>query len=154
MASSSSSQLRLMSDLKAIINEPTGGCSASPLSDDNIFVWSATIFGPDETPWEGVFSLRLTFGNNYPEKPPRVRFTSEMFHPNVYHDGTLCMDIIQDAWSPCHNVSTILTSVQSLLTDPNPASPANPEAAQLYQHDIQAYNKRVRRCARRSIESS
>ncbi|XP_062101310.1 ubiquitin-conjugating enzyme E2 1-like [Humulus lupulus] len=155
MASSSSSQLRLMSDLKAIINEPTGGCSASPLSDDNIFVWSATIFGPDETPWEGgVFSLRLTFGNNYPEKPPRVRFTSEIFHPNVYHDGTLCMDIIQDAWSPCHNVSTILTSVQSLLTDPNPASPANPEAAQLYQNDIQAYNKRVRRCARRSIESS
>ncbi|KAJ8451769.1 hypothetical protein Cgig2_007252 [Carnegiea gigantea] len=77
----------------------------------------------------------------------------------VYHDGTLCMDIIQDAWSPCHNVATILTSIQSLLTDPNPASPANPEAAQLYQHDIQAYNKfvtlltmRVRRCARKSIE--
>lgn len=33
--------------------------------------------------------------------------------------------------------------LQSLLTDPNPASPANPEAAQLYQHDIQAYNKFV-----------
>lgn len=30
----------------------------------------------------------------------------------VYHDGTLCMDIIQDAWSPCHNVATILTSIQ------------------------------------------
>ena len=30
----------------------------------------------------------------------------------VYSDGTLCMDIIQNAWSPCHNVSTILTSVQ------------------------------------------
>ncbi|KAF6157962.1 hypothetical protein GIB67_015278 [Kingdonia uniflora] len=74
------------------------------------------------------------------------------FH-SIYHDGTLCMDIIQDAWSPCHNVSTILTSVQSLLTDPNPASPANPEAAQLYQHDVQAYNRRVRRCARRSTES-
>ncbi|XP_042508394.1 ubiquitin-conjugating enzyme E2-17 kDa-like isoform X1 [Macadamia integrifolia] len=153
-SSSSSSQLRLMSDLKSIINEPPEGCSASPMSDDNLFVWSATIFGPEETPWEGgVFGLRLIFGDNYPEKPPRVRFTSEIFHPNVYHDGTLCMDIIQDAWSPCHNVSTILTSIQSLLTDPNPASPANPEAAQLYQHDIQAYNKRVRRCARRSIES-
>ncbi|XP_015890411.1 ubiquitin-conjugating enzyme E2 2 isoform X2 [Ziziphus jujuba] len=116
MASSSSAQLRLMSDLKSIINEPPEGCSASPLSEDNLFVWSATIFGPDETPWEGgVFSLRLTFGDNYPEKPPRVRFTSEIFHPNVYHDGTLCMDIIQDAWSPCHNVSTILTSVQQFV---------------------------------------
>ncbi|KAL5707226.1 E2 ubiquitin-conjugating enzyme [Ranunculus cassubicifolius] len=153
MASSSSSQLRLLSDLKSIISEPPEGCSASPSSDENLYVWSATIFGPDESPWEGgMFGLRLTFGNNYPEKPPRVRFTSEIFHPNVYHDGTLCMDIIQDAWSPCHNVSTILTSVQSLLTDPNPASPANPEAAQLYQHDIQAYNRRVRRCARKSAD--
>ncbi|XP_042382923.1 ubiquitin-conjugating enzyme E2 2-like isoform X2 [Zingiber officinale] len=127
--------------------------SASPSSDENLFVWSATILGPDETPWEGgVFGLRLTFGDSYPAKPPRVRFTSEVFHPNVYIDGTLCIDIIQDAWSPCHNVCTILMSIQSLLTDPNPASPANPEAAQLFQHDNQAYNKRVRRCARVSIE--
>ena len=42
--------------------------------------------------------LRMTFGEQYP-KPPRVRFTSEVFHPNVYSDGTLCMDIIQDQWS-------------------------------------------------------
>lgn len=33
--------------------------------------------------------------------------------------------------------------LQSLLTDPNPASPANIEAAHMYQHDIQAYNKFV-----------
>lgn len=43
----------------------------------------------------GVFSLRITFTERYPDKPPRVRFTSEVFHPNVYQDGTLCMDIIQ-----------------------------------------------------------
>ncbi|KAH9297111.1 hypothetical protein KI387_028793, partial [Taxus chinensis] len=120
--------LRLMSDLKATRNDPPEVCSASPHSDENLFVWSATIFGPDETPWEGGI-----FGENYPEKPPRVRFTSDVFHPNVYHDGTLCMDIIQDAWSPFRNVCTILTSIQSLLTDPNIVSPANPEAAQLYQ---------------------
>lgn len=43
------------------------------------------VFGPDDTPWEGgIFSLRITFTEHYPEKPPRVRFTSEMFHPNVY----------------------------------------------------------------------
>ncbi len=53
----------------------------------------------------------------------------------VYKDGTLCLDIIQDAWSPVYTVSTILTSIQSLLTDPNPASPANPEAAQLLASD-------------------
>eukprot|EP00899_Mesostigma_viride_P003559 jgi/Mesvir1/13203/Mv06162-RA.1 len=139
---SSPAVLRLMSDLRTIRQHPPEGCSASPASEDNLFVWSATIFGPDETPWEGgVFSLRMTFSPQYPEKPPRIRFTSDVFHPNVYSDGTLCMDIIQDAWSPCHDVCTILTSIQSLLTDPNPASPANPEAAQLCQNDIAGYNK-------------
>lgn len=150
----SSAQLRLMSDLKSISNEPPEGCSASPCGDENLFVWGATIFGPEDTPWEGgIFSLRVTFGESYPEKPPRVRFISEIYHPNVYRDGTLCMDIIQDAWSPCHNVSTILTSIQSLLTDPNPASPANPEAAHLYQTDIQSYNRKVRQCVRKSLDS-
>eukprot|EP00850_Spirogloea_muscicola_P002944 SM000011S19122 [mRNA] locus=s11:1082234:1084183:+ [translate_table: standard] len=162
----SSAQLRLMSDLKSIRQEPPEqrvaiddlsrlwqGCSASPHSEENLFVWGATIFGPDETPWEGgIFSLRLIFGEQYPEKPPRVRFTSEVYHPNVYSDGTLCMDIIQDAWSPCHNICTILTSIQSLLADPNPASPANAEAAQLYTNDVPSYNRRVRQCVRKSLE--
>ncbi|PRW57838.1 ubiquitin-conjugating enzyme E2 1-like [Chlorella sorokiniana] len=147
------SQLRLMADLKAIKVEPPEGCSASPLSDDNLFVWGASILGPSETPWEGgVFQLRITFSEQYPDKPPRVRFTSEMFHPNVYSDGTLCLDIIQDHWSPCHNICSILTSIQSLLTDPNCASPANPEAAQLYTTNVKEYNRRVRRIAQKSVD--
>ena len=85
------------------------------MSDDNLFVWSATIFGPDESPWEGnrefdefifvvivsliclklggVFGLRLTFGDNYPEKPPRVRFTSDIFHPNGNCKICLSLDL-------------------------------------------------------------
>ena len=153
MASTSAAQLRLMSDLKAIKQTPPAGCSASPLSDDSLFVWNATIMGPQDTPWEGgIFSLRLTFGERYPEKPPRVRFTTDMFHPNVYLDGAICLDIIQDQWSPAQDVNSILMSVQSLLTDPNCASPANPEAARLYTEDRKEYNRRVRRISQRSVE--
>lgn len=44
---------------------------------------AATILGPPDTPFEGgIFSLRVTFGQDYPEKPPKMRFLSEMFHPN------------------------------------------------------------------------
>ena len=58
---------------------PPEGVSASPLSDENIYVWGGTIFGTDDTAWEGgIFSMRLTFPEQYPDKPPRVRFTSEM----------------------------------------------------------------------------
>ena len=81
----SATSLRLMSDLKAISSSPPEGCSASPTSDENLLIWNATVFGPDETAWEGgIFSLRITFCEGYPEKPPRIRFTSDMFHPNVY----------------------------------------------------------------------
>jgi len=73
------STLRLMSDLKTMKQNPPEGVSASPLSDENLFVWGGTIFGPDDTAWEGgIYSMRLTFTDQYPDKPPRVRFTSEM----------------------------------------------------------------------------
>ena len=73
------------------------------------------------------------------------------FHPNIYPDGTLCMDLIQDNWSPIYSVCSILIAIRSLLSDPNCASPANPEAAHLYQTDKKAYSRRVRRVAEKSV---
>lgn len=66
-----------------------------------------------------------------------------MFHPNVYADGGICLDILQNRWSPTYDVSAILTSIQSLLDEPNPNSPANSVAAQLYQENRREYEKRV-----------
>jgi len=68
-----------MSDLKTMKQNPPDGVSASPMSDENLYVWGGTVFGPDDTAWEGgIYSMRLTFTDQYPDKPPRVRFTSEM----------------------------------------------------------------------------
>ncbi len=74
-----------------------------------------------DTPFEdGTFRLLLHFEEAYPNKPPQVKFVSKMFHPNVYANGELCLDILQNRWSPTYDVVAILTSVQSLLNDPNP----------------------------------
>lgn len=74
-----------------------------------------------DTPFEdGTFKLIMTFDESYPNKPPTVKFLSKMFHPNVYANGELCLDILQNRWSPTYDVAAILTSVQSLLHDPNP----------------------------------
>ena len=80
----------------------------------------------------------------YPNKPPNVKFISKMFHPNVYGNGDLCLDILQNRWSPTYDVAAILTSIQSLLNDPNNASPANAEAANLHRDNLREYVKRVR----------
>lgn len=82
-------------------------------TDNNIMIWHAVIFGPHDTPFEdGTFKLTLEFTEEYPNKPPTVRFVSKMFHPNVYADGSICLDILQNRWSPTYDVSAILTSIQ------------------------------------------
>lgn len=70
----------------------------------------------------------------------------------MYPDGSLCLDIIQDMWKPIYTVDMLLTSVQSLLTDPNCDSPANPDAARVYRTNIKEYKRRVRRLAAKTLE--
>ena len=68
---------------------------------------------PIDTPFEdGTFKLTLEFTEEYPNKPPAVKFVSKMFHPNVYADGGICLDILQNRWSPTYDVAAILTSIQ------------------------------------------
>uniref|UniRef100_A0A8D0CHX4 E2 ubiquitin-conjugating enzyme n=1 Tax=Scleropages formosus TaxID=113540 RepID=A0A8D0CHX4_SCLFO len=128
---------------KLLQEDPPSGVSGAP-SENNIMLWNAVIFGPEGTPFEdGTFKLVIEFSEEYPNKPPTVRFISKMFHPNVYADGSICLDILQNRWSPTYDVSSILTSIQSLLDEPNPNSPANSQAAQLYQENKREYEKRV-----------
>uniref|UniRef100_A0A8C9TEV3 Ubiquitin conjugating enzyme E2 B n=1 Tax=Scleropages formosus TaxID=113540 RepID=A0A8C9TEV3_SCLFO len=119
--------------------DPPTGVSGAP-SENNIMLWNAH---PQFLLSAGTFKLVIEFSEEYPNKPPTVRFISKMFHPNVYADGSICLDILQNRWSPTYDVSSILTSIQSLLDEPNPNSPANSQAAQLYQENKREYEKRV-----------
>ncbi|OLL23158.1 Ubiquitin-conjugating enzyme E2 2 [Neolecta irregularis DAH-3] len=142
---STSARRRLMRDFKRMQTDAPAGVSASPVSD-NIMTWNAVILGPEDTPFEdGTFRLVIQFDEQYPNKPPGVKFISKMFHPNVYASGDLCLDILQNRWSPTYDVAAILTSIQSsLLNDPNNSSPANAEAAQLHKDNRQEYIRRVK----------
>ena len=68
----------------------------------------------------------------------------------VYADGSICLDILQNQWSPIYDISAILTSIQSLLCDPNPNSPANSEAARLYQENRREYERKVKEIVEQS----
>ncbi|KAG6412890.1 hypothetical protein SASPL_125584 [Salvia splendens] len=153
---STPSRKRLMRDFKRLQHDPPAGISGAP-QDNNIMLWNAVIFGtlqlscPDDTPWDGgTFKLTLQFTEDYPNKPPTVRFVSRMFHPNIYADGSICLDILQNQWSPIYDVAAILTSIQSLLCDPNPNSPANSEAARMFSENKREYNRRVREIVEQS----
>lgn len=132
-----------MRDFKKLQDDPPPGICGAP-TEDNIMNWHCVIFGPKDTPYEdGTFRVTMLFTEEYPTKAPTVKFVSKMFHPNVYADGAICLDILQNRWSPTYDVAAILTSIQSLLDEPNPNSPANSLAAQLYQENRREYEKRV-----------
>lgn len=135
---------RLMKDLKGVRRSPGRTIFAEPLEDD-LMTWVAVIFGPEGTPFEGgTFSLVLRFPESYPQDPPGVRFVSEMFHPNIYASGELCLDILSNRWNPSYDVLGILISIQSLLNDPNTTSPANADAAGLFSIDPAEYARRIK----------
>ena len=129
----------------------SSGINATP-EGDSLFRWNAVIFGPEETIWEGgIFKLYLEFSEDYPNKPPKVKFLTKLFHPNVYNDGSICLDILQNMWSPVYDISSILTSIQSLLCDPNTKSPANNEAAELFNKNYKEYVQRVKEVVEASL---
>jgi hypothetical protein len=82
----------------------------------------------------------------YPTKPPKCKFTPPLFHPNVYPSGTVCLSILneEEGWKPAITIKEILLGIQSLLDEPNPDSPAQAEAYNLFKKDRQGYERKVK----------
>lgn len=88
----STARRRLLRDMQTIKADKDEGFAAVPF-EDNLMVWSAVIYGPDDTIWEGgTFKLQIQFTEEYPKQPPNVVFKTPMFHPNIYNDGKICLD--------------------------------------------------------------
>ena len=127
------SQKRIQKELLDLQKDPPGNCSAGPVENDQ-FHWQATIVGPDDSPFSGgVFFLNIHFPTDYPFRPPKVNFTTKIYHPNINANGSICLDILKDQWSPALTISKVLLSISSLLNDANPDDPLVPEIAQLYK---------------------
>ena len=91
----STAERRLLRDLKKIQGLGEGELISAIPDEASIFDWTAIILGPEDTEWEGgVFKLRIKFSEEYPIKPPKVEFKTDIFHPNVYTDGKICLDIL------------------------------------------------------------
>jgi len=114
-------------------NEPVPGISAVP-SESNARLFSVVIIGPEESPYAtGRFKLELFLPEDYPMAPPKVRFLTRIYHPNIDRLGRICLDILKDKWSPALQIRTVLLSIQALLSAPNPDDPLNNEAADLWK---------------------
>jgi len=114
---------RIIKETQRLLTEPAPGISASP-SEDNLRYFNVMILGPTSSPYEGgVFKLELFLPEDYPMAPPKVRFLTRIYHPNIDKLGRICLDILKDKWSPALQIRTVLLSIQALLSAPNPDDP-------------------------------
>nr|CAD2178131.1 unnamed protein product [Meloidogyne enterolobii] len=111
---------RIQKELLDFNLEPPALCSAGPINGD-LFNWQATITGPPNSAYQGgVIFLNIKFPNDYPFKPPQVRFTTKIYAPYVNSDlGTMCLDILTSKWSPALTISKVLISICSMLGEVN-----------------------------------
>ncbi|KIW05408.1 uncharacterized protein PV09_03921 [Verruconis gallopava] len=113
--------------------------------------WECAIPGKEKTIWEGgQFKLQITFPDEYPTKPPKCKFVPPLFHPNVYPSGTVCLSILNEdeGWRPAITIKEILLGIQSLLNEPNPESPAQADAYNLFKKDKVAYERKIKQVVR------
>jgi len=146
-----SSKRYLIRDWKNFKEEKNQKLYSLPLQD-NLFIWTAIVKGSTLTPInDAIFKILLIFPFEYPNLPPEVKLVDEkQFHPNIYANGMICLDILQKKWSPSFSLITVLTSIQTLFFEANTASPANSSAADLYIRNRFEYYRKIGKISKKN----
>ena len=147
MTLASRTQRRILRDLKKITDDKAhSNLYAVKVDSQKLNHWDITLFGTPDSLWSGgTFKMTVDFPDDYPHAAPDVRFVDIPFHPNVYQNGKICIDILQANWSSSYDIAAVMTAITVLMADPNPNSPANNEAAVLYTSNMNEYRRRVQK---------
>ncbi|KAK8923831.1 putative ubiquitin-conjugating enzyme E2 37 [Platanthera zijinensis] len=154
MAQAARLNLRMQKEIKLLVSDPPPGVSFPFLSDEdntfsNLTTIEARLRGPEDTIYcEGLFTLKIQIPERYPFQPPNVCFVTPIYHPNIDNGGRICLDILnlppKGAWQPSLNISTVLTSVGLLLSDPNPDDGLMAEASREYKYNKKVFDEKAR----------
>jgi len=135
---------RIKKELKDCNKDPdVSGIKASLVADTDYLHWTGTIKGPIDTPYQGgVFVIDITLPNDYPFVPPKMKFATKIWHPNISSDsGAICLDILKNEWSPALTIRTALISLQALLSAPEPDDPQDAVVAKQYKEKHEEYKQ-------------
>lgn len=125
---------RIAKELEECRQDTQSGVSLQLNNENDLTHLTGFFKGPPETPYQnGVFQVDIKIPNEYPFKPPQMRFITKVYHPNISSvTGAICLDILKDAWTPILTLKSSLISLQSLLQSPEPKDPQDAEVATHY----------------------
>ena len=105
--------------------------------------WKGRIKGPIDTCYQGgIFDVDIVIPNEYPFKPPKMKFDTKIWHPNISSvTGAICLDILKNEWTPALTIRTALISLQALMCEPVPNDPQDAVVAKQYMSDIKLFNE-------------
>lgn len=100
-----------------------------------------TIKGPDDTPYaNGTFNVDIIIPEEYPFSPPKMKFLTKIWHPNISSQtGAICLDILKDAWSPALTMKTAMLSLQALMCSAEPDDPQDAQVANMYKSNYEEF---------------
>jgi len=109
--------------------------------------WKGVFKGPEDSPYQGgVFTVDIKFSHKYPFEPPKMKFDTKVWHPNISsQSGAICLDILKNEWSPALTVRTALISIQALLSAPEPDDPQDAEVAAQFKNAYSAFTEKASR---------
>ena len=133
------------------------GMTEAQLVENDITHWKATLSGPEGSVYEnGRFQLDVVIPHGYPFEPPKMRFDTKIWHPNISSaNGAICLDILKDKWSPAFTMRIAFLCILALLGSPNPDDPQDAVVASQYKKSRRDFNEQARQWTRKySIPSS
>ena len=132
-------------ELTEILANPSDAVEVEPRGDEDMLNWVGTISGPKDSPYEGgVFYLDISIPYSYPNSPPKITFSTPIYHPYVTSSGILSSEFINSNWSSKSNLTAILSAISSLLAQPIPDEPLVNEIAGLCLKDKELFTKTCR----------
>jgi ubiquitin-conjugating enzyme E2 T len=139
---------RIKKELEMLATDPGPGISAWPVDDSNMMRLEAQIQGPQESPYqEGLYTLSLDIPDRYPFEPPRVRFLTPIYHPNIDSEGRICLDTLKmqphGSWSPSVNINTLLLTIRVLMSNPNADDGLVPDITEEYKRDVSLWRRKA-----------
>lgn len=136
---------RVQKELKEIARDTASGVIID-VKDNNIQKLVGRVEGPKDTPYDGgFFIVDIELEDAYPFVPPKMRFRTKVWHPNISSaSGAICLDILKDQWSPALTLKTALLSLQALLASPQPDDPQDAVVANQYLTDFEAWKARAK----------